>query len=430
MEILLHYIWKHKMFSSATLRTTDGREVEVVDPGLPNNDAGPDFFNAKVRIGGTLWVGNVEIHERSKDWYAHGHDRDARYDNVVLHVVSAADGDVFTHGGNRLPQLLLQVPASVRQNYAALLQADRYPPCRNTAATMPRVALHAWLSALQAERLAAKEEAIRRRVKQCGGSWEAACFVTLARSCGFGVNTDAFETWAQSIPLMSVAHHRDNVFQVESIFMGQAGLLNPESAPARHRDAAECDEYFQRLRREYGYLAHKFGLQPIDFRMWRFLRLRPQNFPYIRISQLASLYCSRRASLGSIVECSTLAEMRAALDTAVTPYWRTHYLFGMESAESEKRLTAASADLIVVNTIVPMLYAYGRHKGDESLCVRAMDFLESLRPEANNIVRMWRECGVTAQNAADSQALIQLKHAYCDRRDCLRCRIGYFMLNG
>lgn len=267
-----------------------------------------------------------------------------------------------------------------------------------------------------------------QRVKAAGGSWEAACFATLARNCGFGVNADAFETWAQSIPLMSVAHHRDNVFQVEALFLGQAGLLLPESVQPRHRAAADSDDYCLRLRHEYAYLSHKFGLHPIDYRLWRFLRLRPQNFPHIRISHLASLYCSRRASLSCLMECSTIAEARAALQTAVTQYWRTHYAFGVESAESEKRLTAASADLIIINTVVPMLYAYGRHKGDESLCLRAMNFLESLRPEANNIVRMWRECGVTAQNAADSQALIQLKHAYCDRRDCLRCRIGYFMM--
>lgn len=424
----MHYVWKHKMFLAGTLVTTDGLKVEVVDPGLQNSDAGPDFFNSKVRIGDTLWVGNVEIHEHSRDWHAHHHDADAAYDNVVLHVVSAADCDVATHSGNRVPQLQLQVPAEVLRNYHALLQADRLPPCRAVAAKLPGIVLHSWLSALQAERLADKAEAIMRRVGLANGSWEAACFATLARNCGFGVNADTFELWARSIPLMNVAHHRDDAFQVEAIFMGQAGLLCPDSIAPRHRDAALSDDYFRRLSSEYAYLAHKFSLTPIDGHLWRFLRLRPQNFPHIRISQLVALYCSHRAELAGLIDCRTIAQARTALSAAATPYWRTHYAFGVESAESEKRLTAASIDIIIINTVVPMLYAYGRHKGDEELCLRAMNFLESLRPEANNIVRLWRECGVVAQNAADSQALIQLKHAYCDRKDCLRCRIGYEFL--
>lgn len=430
MEKLLHYVWKHKLFPPEGLATTDGRRVEVVDAGLHNSNAGPDFFNAKVRIGGTLWVGNVEIHECSHDWYVHHHDTDAAYDNVVLHVVSAVDCDVATRSGNPVPQVRLLVPATVQGNYDALLQADRYPPCRATAAALPRLVLHSWLSALQAERLAAKADAIVRRVAEAGGSWEDACFATLARAFGFGVNADTFELWARSIPLMSVAHHRDDAFQVEALFMGQAGLLQPDVIPLRHRAAALADDYYLRLCREYAYLAHKFALAPIDGHLWRFLRLRPQNFPHIRIAQLAALYCSRRASLRQLIECAALPEARAALATAATPYWRTHYGFGVESAESDKRLTAASIDTVVINAVVPMLYAYGRHKNDDALCLRAMNFLESLRPEANGIVRRWRECGVEAQNAADSQALIQLQHAYCDRKDCLRCRIGYEFLRG
>ena len=425
MEKLLHYVWKHKLFPPEGLATTDGRRVEVLDPGLHNSNAGPDFFNAKVRIGGMLWVGNVEIHERSRDWYAHHHETDAAYDNVVLHVASAVDCEVTTHSGTPVPQVQLQVPDVVLRNYQALLQTDHYPPCRAVAAALPGITLHSWLSALQAERLAAKAEAIMQRVAVANGSWEDACFATLARNCGFGVNADTFELWARSIPLMSVAHHRDDVFQAEAVFMGQAGLLQPDCIAPRHRAAALADEYYQRLCREYAYLAHKFALTPIDGHLWRFLRLRPQNFPHIRIAQLATLYCSRRASLSRLTDCRTIAQAREALCTAVTPYWRTHYGFGVESAESEKHLSAASVDIIIINTVVPMLYAYGRHKGDEELCLRAMNFLESLRPEANNIVRMWRECGIKAQNAADSQALIQLKHAYCDRKDCLRCRIGY-----
>lgn len=195
--------------------------------------------------------------------------------------------------------------------------------------------------------------------------------------------------------------------------------------PERQREAALADDYFVRLSREYQYLAHKFSLHPIDFRLWKFLRLRPQNFPHIRIAQLASLYHSRRAGLSLIAGCDTIDDARHMLTTSVTPYWRTHYTFGHASRESAKSLSRQSIDLLIINTVVPMLFAYGRHKSSEEMCWRATDFLEQLAPEHNNIVRMWEECGLKVQNAGDTQALIQLKKNYCDRKDCLRCRFGY-----
>ena len=428
MEQLLHYVWKHRLFPLAPLVTTDGRTVEVVDVGLPNGHAGPDFFNAKVKIDGTLWVGNVEIHDKSSDWYAHGHDRDAAYDNVVLHVTGLADADVRTAAGLVLPQLQLQVPPSVSDNYRQLLLADRYPPCYRIIPDLPRLMIRSWMSALQAERLEEKALAIGQRAARCDGSWAAAYFVTLARNYGFGVNGEAFETWAFHVPLQAVGHHRDDLFQIEAFFMGQAGLLQPDAIPERRREQALTDDYFLRLRSEYQYLAHKFSLEPMDAGLWRYLRLHPQNFPHIRLSQLANLYYSRRAGLSELVECRTVKEAEALLRTAVTPYWETHYAFGMPSCRNAKQLSAASLDLLLVNTVVPMLFAYGRHKSDERLCNRAFEFLEQLHAEANTVIRMWRDCGLTVDTAGDTQALIQLKKAYCDRKDCLRCRIGYAYL--
>lgn len=207
--------------------------------------------------------------------------------------------------------------------------------------------------------------------------------------------------------------------------MGQAGLLDPESIPAHCRDEALRDDYFRRLCDEYRYLAHKFSLVPMDWKRWRFLRLRPQNFPHIRISQLANLYYGRRMGLRALTECETIEAVRELLTTRVTPYWETHYTFGSESTRNDKRLSAASLSLLTINTAVPMLFAYGRHTSDESLCERAIDFLDRLKAENNRIIRMWRDCGLDVRSAGDSQALIQLKNEYCDRRDCLRCRIGF-----
>lgn len=429
MEQLLHYVWKHKMLPLRTLETTDHRLVEVLDPGLHNRNAGPDFFNAKVKISGTLWVGNVEIHSKASDWYAHGHDSDPRYNNVVLHVVEKADTDVTNARGEYLPQMEIEVPPMVREHYRELLSTDHYPPCYKIIPTLKPLMIHSWMAALQTERLEQKTEAIKRRVEQANGSWEDAYFVTLARNYGFGINGDAFEQWARQVPLNAVGKHRDDLFQVEAFFMGQAGLLQLESIPQRYQQDALSEGYFARLRSEYLYLAHKFTLTPIDYTLWRFLRLRPQNFPHVRIAQLANLYYEGRASLSAVLESETLESLRDLLQTHVTPYWETHYTFGSESIRNKKQLSRASADLLLINTVIPMLFAVGRHRQKEEYCDRAFDLLEQLKAERNHIITMWQECGLNVQNAGDSQALIQLKKEYCDRRDCLRCRFGYEYLN-
>lgn len=425
MEQLLHYVWKHKMFPLKPLTTTDGQAVEVIDTGLYNTNAGPDFFNAKVRIGGTLWAGNIEIHDRAADWYAHGHDKDNNYDNVVLHVVGETDAGTFTCNGRKIPQMHLDVPSDIVCNYRELLAEERYPPCYRIIPHLSRLTVHSWMNSLQAERLERKTEDIKRRVELCDGSWESALFVTMARNYGFGINGDAFEAWARNVPLQSAAHHRDDVFQIEALFMGQAGLLEPETIPAQYREDAFKEGYFDRLRNEYGFLAHKFGLKYMDSGLWRFMRLRPQNFPHIRISQLANLYHSRRSDLSRLAECAGAEQMRNLLHTCVTPYWETHYTFGSTSCKTRKSISMASLDLIIINTVVPMLFAYGRYRHDESLCGRAAGILCQLRAENNHIIRSWQQCGIKVENAGDSQALIQLKNEYCDKKDCLRCRIGY-----
>ena len=425
MELLLHYCWKHKMWPLQGLETTDGRVVEVLDPGLHNHNAGPDFFNAKVKIGGTLWVGNVEIHDKSGDWYLHGHDKDAHYNNVVLHVVEMAAREVQTQEGNFVPQMVLKVPDNVRENYEELLRTDAYPPCYRIIPKLTPLLVHSWMAALQTERLEQKTVAIAERAQKAGGSWEDAYFITLARNYGFGINGDAFEEWARHIPLQAVGKHRDDLFQIEAIFLGQAGLLELSTIPDSYQKDALNEGYFAKLRNEYQYLAHKFSLQPMDVNLWRFFRLRPQNFPHIRISQLANLYFSRKAGLSDLLECRDVVGFAEMLRTQVTPYWETHYTFGSESVRNAKHLSPFSINLLLINTCIPMMFAYGRHAMREELCDRAFDFLEQLKAENNHIIRMWKEVGLDVKSAGDSQALIQLKREYCDKRDCLRCRIGY-----
>lgn len=419
MEQLLHYVWKHKLWPLKPLATTDGQSVEIIDVGTLNTNAGPDFFNAKLSIEGQLWVGNVEIHLKASDWFRHRHHEDAAYNSVVLHVVETADAVATTSDGRAIPTLVLPIPETIRTNYDELQRTDRYPPCYSIVGNLPRLTVHSWMEALQIERLERKTSEILRRVELCGGSWEAACFVTLARNFGFGTNSDVFEEWAMNIPLDQAAHHRDDILQIEALFFGQSGLIDAVAD-------GETDDYLLQLRSEYRFLQHKYGLKPIDATHWRFLRMRPHNFPHIRIAQLAAIYCSRHASLSRLAECTSTADVSHELEAEVSDYWQHHYSFCREtSTKSNRRLSKATVELIAINTVAPLLFAYGRHRMSETMADRAFQLLEQIKAENNNVVRMWRECGLDAATAGDSQALLQLKTRYCDRRDCLRCRIGY-----
>ena len=415
MEQLLHYVWKHKIFPLKELKTTTGQQVEVIDTGLANTDAGPDFFNAKLKLDGVLWIGNIEIHERSSDWFKHGHHADAGYNSVILHIASEIDTEISRSNGERIPQIQLICPEAVRTNYKELLETDSYPPCYRIIPSLPPLNAHSWMTALQMERFEQKATLLNERLKRCQGNWEDAFFITLARNFGFGLNGDAFETWAHRLPFRAVDKHRNDLFQIEAIFFGQAGIL----------EDSDGDGYYLRLKKEYTYLQHKFGLIPMDASLWRFLRLRPANFPHIRIAQLACLYHRAYGLLSRIMETETLQGVRDILKGGTSEYWLTHYTFGGSSPSRPKTLSNTSLDLLIINTVVTFLYAYGLHKGNRVLCARAGSFLEELKAENNYITRMWEQCGMKASNAADSQALIQLKKEYCDKKKCLYCRIGY-----
>ncbi len=402
MERLLHYVWKHRLLPVQTLVTTDGQELVVIDPGLHNRDQGPDFFNAKVRLGGTLWAGNVEVHLRSSDWYRHGHDTDPAYNSVVLHVVGEVDGEVTTAEGKTLPQVRIDIPERIRQSYDELCRTEDYPRCHRIIPSVPTLKVHQWMDALLVERLKERSEQVAARAERTGGDWERATFVTLCRSFGFGLNGDSFERWAMRIPLQAAGKHRDDLFQVEALFLGMAGLTDDVGALRGEQEA-------ERLRQEFAYLQHKFSLdEPLQRSDWRFLRTRPGNFPSVRIMQIAELYHRGKVQMSRLLEAKSAAELQECLAVRGT--------------------TAGSRRLLIINTVVPLLFAYGRHIGDEDICQRAVRLLEELPAENNYILRQWQACGLHVLTAADSQALIQLKRQYCDRTDCLRCRFGYEFL--
>lgn len=406
MEKLLHYVWKHKILPLEPLCTTDGQPVEVIDAGLHNTHAGPDFFNAKVRIGDTMWVGNVELHLRSSDWQRHGHDTDSAYNNVILHVAETVDADVVTADGKRLPQLQLPIPVSVRERYEQLSATDDYPRCWPIVPQLSTLTVHSWLSALLAERLQERAQLCLDRLALVDGDWERALFITLARNFGFGVNGDAFELWARHFPLHAAAKHRDNLFQLEALFLGSAGFLEANAIPPSARETTEQDDNLRRLRSEWDYLSHKFQLAPpMEAHHWRYLRLRPQNFPHVRIVQLAHLYYRQTAGLSALLEAGSREALHDAFDI--------------------QGFSPASRDLLIINTVAPFLFAYGIAHSSEEHQERAVSLLEQLKAERNFIIRQWQQCGLSVETAADSQALIQLKRKYCDRHDCLRCRFSF-----
>ena len=400
------------------LQTTTGEPVEVIDAGLPNTNAGPDFFNAKLKIGGTLWVGNIEVHTLASDWMRHGHDKDAAYDNVILHVAETVDCEVFRANGVPVPQLQLPCPDPVRQRYDELSHAEIYPPCYSILSSLPKLTVHSWLSALQVERFEQKARVIATRLERCNNHWEDVFFITLARNFGFGLNGDAFEAWASRLPFRAIDKHRDDLFQVEAFFFGQAGLLDEE--------LPDADGYYLKLQKEFRYLQHKFELSvPMTATQWRFLRLRPGNFPHVRLAQLANLYYKERSLFSRIMEADTLEAVRKLLTVTTSPYWEEHFNFRKVSSSREKQVGKNAQNLIIINTVIPFLYAYGLHKADELLCERATGFLESLKAEDNHIIRHWSGAGLPVSSAADSQALLQLQKEYCDKKDCLRCRFGF-----
>lgn len=419
-EYLLHYIWKYRLFEQFGLKTTDGRIIEVLDPGIHNGDAGPDFFNAKVKIDDRVWAGNVEIHISSDDWYKHKHDADKSYNSTILHVVEIDKGAVLNEQKQVVPQMVLKVPQTIRNEAEALLKSRSPIPCREDLPSITKHVVRAWIGSLGVERLERKTNDIYAHLIKMNNSWDDVFFVLLARNYGFGLNSDEFERLALSLSYKIVQRHSNNLFQVEALFYGQAGMLE---------DDAISDEYYIRLQSEYKFLAHKYNLKPLDGFLFKKLRVRPSAFPQVRIAQLSALLVQSGRLFSTIIEIDDYKRLRLHLQSEVSEYWKTHYSFGKESKKSNKRLGDTSLDIILINTVAPMLFAYGKMKDQEKYCDRAMTILEYIKPERNSIVNAFKSAGVEVKNAFDSQALIQLRKEYCDKRKCLYCNIGYRILS-
>lgn len=420
MERIMQYVWQHKLWCSEDMVTNDGRRVRVLDPGLLNTNQGPDFFNAKVEIDGNLWVGNIEIHVRATDWRRHGHDKDKAYDNVILHVVEKDDCPVYRTNGERIPQLVLQVSPRFNEQLEHLLNSRTEIPCGSFLAGLPRLVVTEWIEALAFERLHSKVGRIDELYKATRGNWEEVCYVTLSRNLGFGVNGDAMERLARLTPLRLLHKHCDSLLQLEALLYGQAGLLSGATTGT--------DAYTQQLVREYSFLSNKFSLRSMEGEAWKVFRMRPQNFPYRRIALLAHYIQDGFNLMQAILDAQGEKELRELFRVELNGYWATHYSLGKESNMTTRALGERSIDIILINTVAPLYYAYGEITGCSEYIDRAVALLESLKPEENSIVASFAVAGIKSSDALTTQALIQLKREYCDARKCIYCRWGHRML--
>ncbi len=415
-ESILHYMWFSKLYDKKELQTTDNEAVEIVHTGTPNSDAGPDFFNAKIKIGDTLWAGNVEIHTKSSDWYKHHHEIDSAYDNVILHVVKEVDTEVKQSKGEKIPQLELTIPKNILNNYDTLIQSQKWIACEDRISEIDEILIHSFMEKMLIERLENKTEAIELLLEDSENNWEQAFYISLARSFGFGLNSDVFETLARKTPLSILAKHKDQIFQLEALLLGQAGFLEQN----------EKDDYYIKLKQEYTFLQKKYQLKPLDKTAWKYLRLRPDNFPTIRIVQFVQLIHYSHHLFSKIIELKSLKELRELLQFEVSEYWQKHYSFGKPSTFSRKRMGNKSVDILIINTIVPYLFLYNKKNNLNSN--RAIELLEELPPEQNNIIKKWKKQGIEVENAGQTQALLHIYKNYCTDKKCFRCTIGHKVL--
>ena len=419
-EDFLHYIWKHKKFDVLNIITSDNELVEIISTGQHNLNSGPDFFNANLRIAGQLWAGNVEIHLKSSDWYLHNHETDKAYDNVILHVVWDHDTDIFRKDNSKLPTLVLKdfVKKAAIINYQALINnSQKWINCENDFADVDEFLLQNWLERLYIERLENKSEVILDLLKKSNNDWEAVLFKMLAKNFGLKVNGDAFFSLANSIDFSIIRKLQSNINQLEAILFGQANFLE---------ESLE-DVYFKTLKNEYKYLKQKFKLKNEGVLPCRYFRLRPTNFPTIRIAQLAMLYHTNKQLFTKLIGLKKVNDFYSVFSNHTSIYWESHYTFNKASKSIKKTFSKSFVDLLLINTIIPLQFCYEKQKGNSNH-ENILKLIQEIKSEKNSIVDKYQSLKPISSSALQSQALLQLKSLYCDKNKCLQCAVGSFLI--
>jgi len=413
-EQILYFVWKYKLYNQKELQTESGEKIEILSLGIQNFDAGADFINAKIKIANVIWAGNIEIHLRSSDWYAHKHHENPAYNNVILHIVYEYDKDIFNRKNEKIPTLVLKPDDVLLKKYQKLVGKDDILSCKDDLNLIDGFKLKMWLNNVLFERLNEKTSIIKDKLQRNKNNWEETFYQIVARNFGFKLNAEPFERLAMSLPLKFLAKHHDNLLQIEALLFGQAGFLNEENN----------NEYYLQLKREYTHLSKKFSLKPIEKHNWKFLRTRPVNFPTIRIAQFAKLIHRSAGLFSKIIDAKDIDSIKNLFKADVSDFWKNHYTFDKSSKEKEKTLGETSVDNILINTIIPFLFLYGEAKDNQVLKDRAINFLEKIKQENNKITRLWKDAGIKIPNAFFSQAIIQQTNNYCKKGKCLDCGIG------
>ncbi|WP_040251453.1 DUF2851 family protein [Psychroserpens mesophilus] len=420
-ENFLHYVWTYKKFDVLNLKTTQHEVLELISVGHHNHNSGPDFFNAKLKIGEQLWAGNVEIHIKSSDWFAHRHEQDPAYDNVILHVVYEHDTYIFRKDNSTIPTLELKevIHPNVFQNYQKLFtNSTKWINCESDFAQTEDFILDHWLERLYIERLERKSKIIEDLLKASKHDWEAVLFKMLTKNFGLKVNAEAFFSLATMTDYSAVRKSQSKLLSLEALFFGQAGLLD--------RDVE--DDYFRQLKENYAFLKQKFQLDNTYVVPLQFFRLRPLNFPTIRLSQLASLYHQQRHLFSKLMLSETLEDFYKLFKVSASEYWNSHYTFQKKSKTSEKAVTKAFIDLLLINTVIPIKFCYAKRKG-ETINEQLIALIRTINSEKNTVVRGFNALKSISRSALESQALLQLKTDYCNEHRCLKCAIGNSILN-
>jgi hypothetical protein len=415
-ETFLHFLWRTRRFECSDLTTTTGEPIDVLQWGELNTHAGPDFLQARLRINGHLWAGSVEMHLRASEWIKHRHQEDPAYRNVVLHVVLEEDQVIFRENGERIPCLSLKdrIPAGLVNRYQQLLHSERWIPCQQQLPQVSPTTVQLWLGRVALERIEQRTQKVQETLLDTRQHWEETYYRLLARSFGARVNMDAFEQLARQTPHLLLGKYKNNLYQMEALLFGQAGLL----------ERSFTDNYPRQLQDMYRFLRHKHQLNPMSASQWLFLRMRPAAFPTLRIALFAALIHQTDHLFSKMLAASSVTEIEHMLAVKLSNYWQTHYVFDKESVKVNKTLGRDSLHLIVINTIVPVMFLYGKLRSEIGYQDKAIELLESVPPENNTIIQQWQSLGIEAQSAFDTQALLHLKQHFCTQRRCLECGIG------
>jgi hypothetical protein len=422
-EEFLHYLWKYGLYNKERLLDPEGNIIEIIHPGEYNRDSGPDFFNARIRISGVEWAGNIEIHTQASHFELHGHNMDHAYDNVILHIVAESDRRVRNARGEEVLTAVIEFDNALYEKYISLVNTPFVIACEEEVKSLDRFFVRHWISALAIERLSQKSDQIRKIFSETGNDWEETFYRVLSRYFGFRINTVPFEMLAKALPFKIIRKHLDNRFQVEALLFGTSGMLDE----GLFRNAIN-DVYYTDLIKEYKVLSSKYSLIPVHGWLWKFSKLRPVNFPTIRISQLAAMLAVTGGLFSVVVEAKEIKALRKAFEVSASGYWDDHYVFGKAGKKIVKSAGSTASDIFLINAVVPVVFSFGKYRDDNGITERAISFLEEIRPEENSILTDWKKAGIEAGSALESQGLIGLRNEYCKKRRCLECQIGSRLL--